>query len=65
MRMIIEADTTEQALSGIVTIKQYQERNYTDPCIFAFKDGEAWLVKKTKTGYSARVENKKEVADEG
>jgi len=63
MRMIIEADTPDEAISGIVTIRQYQDLNYKDPCIFAFKDGQAWLVKKTKTGYSARLE-KKEDTDE-
>jgi len=65
MRMIIESDDPDQALSGIVTICQYRDLGYKDPCIFAFKDGQAWLVKKTKTGYSARMEKKEEVTDAG
>jgi len=63
MRMIIEASDTTQAISGVVVIGKYQALEYKDPCIFAFSNGENWLVKKTKTGYSARMEMREEAAD--
>ena len=61
MRFIIECDDPKDIVLGMRSIKS-AIKDDDDCCITVFSGGSAWLVKKTKTGWSART--KRRVKDE-
>lgn len=53
MRYIIECEDPTDIILGMKAIKSAIRGN-NDYSVVEFEDGSFWLVKKTKTGYSAR-----------
>jgi hypothetical protein len=54
MRYIIECDDPTDIVLGMKAIKSLI-KDRTDYCLIEFENGSLWVVKETKTGYSART----------